>query len=198
MFFPLQILPGFHVSLRSRSPPLIFLDGQLVLDEKPCRRNTRPFRSIPRSHTFTCRIYRRFVSLINPCTCTFISGACPCATKASGNCLPTMRHTGTISSASWAGPLAPTKHCSVQVCNFICHSFPPLCSLEARPEKDHAAQIRMMAMLLARYPEHRQSMRLFLVGGVRDERDATRVDELKELADSLQVSVGCRPKNRIP
>jgi hypothetical protein len=56
----------------------------------------------------------------------------------------------------------------------------------------------MMAMLLARYPEHRQSMRLFLVGGVRDERDAARVDELKELADSLQVSVGCRPKNRIP
>jgi hypothetical protein len=56
----------------------------------------------------------------------------------------------------------------------------------------------MMARLRARYPEYRQSIRLFLVGGVRDERDSARVNELKELANSLQVSVGCRPKNRIP
>jgi len=57
-----------------------------------------------------------------------------------------------------------------------------------RPEKDHAAQIRMMARLQISYPEHRQSMRLLLVGGVRNEEDAARVEGLKELADSLQVS----------
>ncbi|KAF8497476.1 mannosyltransferase [Russula emetica] len=57
-----------------------------------------------------------------------------------------------------------------------------------RPEKDHAAQIRMMASLQTRYPEHHQSMRLLLVGGVRNEGDSARLEELKELADSLQVS----------
>jgi alpha-1,2-mannosyltransferase len=69
--------------------------------------------------------------------------------------------------------------------------LPPLFLREARPEKDHAAQIRMMATLRMRYPEHRQSMRLLLVGGVRNEGDSARVQELKELADSLQVSVCC-------
>ncbi|KAI9513544.1 mannosyltransferase [Russula earlei] len=57
-----------------------------------------------------------------------------------------------------------------------------------RPEKDHAAQIRMLATLQSRYPQHRQSMRMLFVGGVRNEEDAARVEELKELADSLQVS----------
>jgi len=51
----------------------------------------------------------------------------------------------------------------------------------------------MMASLQIRYPEHRQSMRLLLVGGVRNEGDSARVEELKELADSLQVSVSSRP-----
>jgi hypothetical protein len=36
-------------------------------------------------------------------------------------------------------------------------------------------------------------MRLLLVGGVRNEADAARVEELKQLADSLQVSVCSRP-----
>ena len=61
--------------------------------------------------------------------------------------------------------------------------------LEERPEKDHAAQIRMMAALLGRYPEHRQVVRLLLAGGVRNEGDSARVDDLKALADSLRVSV---------
>ncbi|KAH9983400.1 hypothetical protein BJV77DRAFT_917115, partial [Russula vinacea] len=69
--------------------------------------------------------------------------------------------------------------------------YPP-CDTHAlshvRPEKYHAAQIRMMSWLRMRYPEHRQSMRLLLVGGVRNEGDSARVKELKELADSLQVS----------
>ena len=67
--------------------------------------------------------------------------------------------------------------------------FFSVCSLEERPEKDHAAQIRMMAALLRRYPEHRQAVRLLLAGGVRNEGDSTRVDDLKALADSLRVSV---------
>ena len=75
---------------------------------------------------------------------------------------------------------------------FLPALFPSLCSRGVRPEKDHAAQVRMMARLQISYPEHRQSMRLLLVGGVRNEEDAARVEELKELADSLQVSVCCR------
>ena len=62
-------------------------------------------------------------------------------------------------------------------------------TLEERPEKDHAAQIHMMATLLGRYPEHRQAVRLLLAGGVRNEEDSARVDGLKALADSLHVSV---------
>ncbi|KAI0252784.1 mannosyltransferase [Lactifluus subvellereus] len=45
-----------------------------------------------------------------------------------------------------------------------------------RPEKDHAAQVHMMAVLLKRYPERRQA------------EDSARVDELKALAASLQVT----------
>ena len=50
----------------------------------------------------------------------------------------------------------------------------------------------MMASLQLQYPEHRQTMRLLLVGGVRNEGDSARVEELKELADSLRVSVSNR------
>lgn len=46
-----------------------------------------------------------------------------------------------------------------------------------------------MAALLGRYPEHRQAVRLLLAGGVRNEEDSARVDDLKALADSLHVSV---------
>lgn len=69
------------------------------------------------------------------------------------------------------------------------YSFLSACLLEERPEKDHAAQIRMMAALLGRHPEHRQAVRLLLAGGVRNEGDSARVDDLKALADSLHVSV---------
>ena len=71
----------------------------------------------------------------------------------------------------------------------FCLFFFSACSLEERPEKDHAAQIRMMAALLCRYPEHRQAVRLLLAGGVRNEGDSARVDDLKALADSLRVGV---------
>lgn len=93
-------------------------------------------------------------------------------------------------------PLERRPSLLLSLAQFRYESFPfflPLCSLEIRPEKDHAAQIRMMAYLRTRHPEHRQSMRLLLVGGVRNEGDSARVEELKELADSLQVSVRTRP-----
>jgi hypothetical protein len=47
----------------------------------------------------------------------------------------------------------------------------------------------MMAALLKRHPEHREAVRLLLVGGVRNDEDSTRVGELKALADTLQVTV---------
>lgn len=50
-----------------------------------------------------------------------------------------------------------------------------------------------MSVLRTRYPEDCQSVRLLLVGGVRNEGDSARVDELKELANSLQVSVRSYP-----
>lgn len=64
----------------------------------------------------------------------------------------------------------------------------------ARPEKDHAAQLRAFAELLARYPEHRASendggVRLVLVGGSRNEGDATRVEGLRQLAKHLKIDV---------
>jgi hypothetical protein len=50
----------------------------------------------------------------------------------------------------------------------------------------------MMDALLRRYPEHRQAVRLLLAGGVRNNGDAARVDDLKALANSLRVSVCSR------
>ena len=46
-----------------------------------------------------------------------------------------------------------------------------------------------MDALLRRYPEHRQAVRLLLAGGVRNQGDSARVDDLKALGDSLRVSV---------
>ncbi|KAH9968034.1 mannosyltransferase [Russula dissimulans] len=109
-----------------------------------------------------------------------------------------------LSSARLFAPSSPTRThtppkqaeivyppCDTRALSQLPLERPPLLLLslaQFRPEKDHAAQIRMMATLRMRYPEHRPSMRLLLVGGVRNEEDAARVEELKELADSLQAS----------
>jgi|ERR1700722_853006 len=64
--------------------------------------------------------------------------------------------------------------------------------LLGRPEKDHAAKLYALHELLTRYPEHRSSknrVKLLLVGGVRNEDDAARVQELRLLAEQLDVQV---------
>ncbi|KAI0684595.1 hypothetical protein C8T65DRAFT_748628 [Cerioporus squamosus] len=60
-----------------------------------------------------------------------------------------------------------------------------------RPEKDHAAQLRSFHKLLEAHPEYRgqgpSSVKLVLVGGSRNVGDATRVEELRELAKELNI-----------
>ena len=63
-----------------------------------------------------------------------------------------------------------------------------------RPEKDHAAQLSAFAELLRQHPEYRSSepskrVKLVLVGGVRNEGDAFRVEMLKKQAEELKISV---------
>lgn len=62
------------------------------------------------------------------------------------------------------------------------------------PEKDHAAQLHGFAELLAKHPEHRGATRLVLVGGVRNDGDAARVESLKKLAKKLDIEVCPRSK----
>lgn len=73
-----------------------------------------------------------------------------------------------------------------------------------RPEKDHPLQIRSFALFLDRLralessssapsssdslASIRRKMRLVLIGGVRDQADAARVEELKQLAVELGIS----------
>jgi hypothetical protein len=55
-----------------------------------------------------------------------------------------------------------------------------------RPEKDHALQIRSFARMLSK-PGVPKGATLVLLGGVRDEGDQGRVDELRSLCESLGV-----------
>ncbi|KAG2069040.1 mannosyltransferase [Suillus decipiens] len=60
-----------------------------------------------------------------------------------------------------------------------------------RPEKDHPAQIRAFAQLLADHPTYTSgtsSVKLFLLGGARNADDHARVQSLKNLADELKVT----------
>lgn len=54
-----------------------------------------------------------------------------------------------------------------------------------RPEKDHPLQIRSFARYLSEF--HDEKARLHLIGGCRDEEDEKRVEELKQLAQQLNV-----------
>jgi alpha-1,2-mannosyltransferase len=63
-----------------------------------------------------------------------------------------------------------------------------LTTLTARPEKDHALQIRAFDTLLREHPEHRAHVRLVL-GGMRHSADRARVDGLRTLAAELSVAV---------
>ncbi|UJR35544.1 hypothetical protein I4U23_028298 [Adineta vaga] len=57
-----------------------------------------------------------------------------------------------------------------------------------RPEKDHELQIRSFHELLQRIPEHRQRLRLILIGSVRHEDDKQRVEQLKTLVENLNIT----------
>ncbi|CAF0865364.1 unnamed protein product [Adineta ricciae] len=56
-----------------------------------------------------------------------------------------------------------------------------------RPEKDHELQIRSFHELLQRIPEHRQKLRLILIGSVRHEDDKQRVEQLQTLVENLNI-----------
>ncbi|KAJ7505759.1 mannosyltransferase [Mycena galericulata] len=57
-----------------------------------------------------------------------------------------------------------------------------------RPEKDHAAQVRALHVLLADHPEYTaQGIQLVLIGGCRNAGDEGRVEELRKLARELGV-----------
>ncbi|CAF4608367.1 unnamed protein product [Rotaria sp. Silwood1] len=57
-----------------------------------------------------------------------------------------------------------------------------------RPEKDHELQIRSFHELLQRIPEHRQKLRLILIGSVRHEDDKKRVEQLRTLVENLNIN----------
>lgn len=64
----------------------------------------------------------------------------------------------------------------------------------SRPEKDHAAQLESFAELLKQHSEYRSNdsstlVKLVLVGGVRNEGDASRVESLRSLAKDLNIQV---------
>ncbi|KAH6912589.1 mannosyltransferase [Coprinopsis sp. MPI-PUGE-AT-0042] len=60
-----------------------------------------------------------------------------------------------------------------------------------RPEKDHAAQLHAFHSLLQSKPEYKSSdrsgVRLVMIGGSRNEGDANRVQELRQLAKDLDL-----------
>ncbi|KAG1810830.1 mannosyltransferase [Suillus subaureus] len=60
-----------------------------------------------------------------------------------------------------------------------------------RPEKDHPAQLRAFAQLLADHPTYTSgssSVKLFLLGGARNADDHARVQSLRDLAEELKIT----------
>lgn len=59
-----------------------------------------------------------------------------------------------------------------------------------RPEKDHALQLRAFALLLQNEPQlvRQQPVTLVLLGGMRNDADRARVDELRALAAELGIA----------
>jgi alpha-1,2-mannosyltransferase len=60
-----------------------------------------------------------------------------------------------------------------------------------RPEKDHPAQLRAFAQLLADHPTYTSgssSAKLFLLGGARNADDHARVQSLRDLAEELKIT----------
>ena len=64
------------------------------------------------------------------------------------------------------------------------------------PEKNQSAQLRALASLFRSRPDFKTNpssrVRLVLLGGCRDDKDNSRVQELKALAQELGLSVSPR------
>ncbi|KMS94369.1 hypothetical protein BVRB_022100, partial [Beta vulgaris subsp. vulgaris] len=56
-----------------------------------------------------------------------------------------------------------------------------------RPEKDHMLQLEAFALVLSLVKQHRNRVRLVLVGGVRNSDDQSLVDELVNRAKELEI-----------
>lgn len=65
--------------------------------------------------------------------------------------------------------------------------LPPIPPLVARPEKNHALQIRAFHKACEHDPKATEDARLVLVGSVRGTEDQARVRELEDLAKSLGI-----------
>jgi len=57
-----------------------------------------------------------------------------------------------------------------------------------RPEKNHALQVKAFAHFLKLRPEAKSTVRLALIGSVRNAGDEARVDSLRELAKELKIA----------
>ncbi|KAI8816796.1 GDP-Man:Man(3)GlcNAc(2)-PP-Dol alpha-1,2-mannosyltransferase [Fimicolochytrium jonesii] len=57
-----------------------------------------------------------------------------------------------------------------------------------RPEKDHTLQLDAFARLLDKYPEHRDRLKLVMIGGSRNAEDRGRVAVLGERARELNIA----------
>lgn len=59
-----------------------------------------------------------------------------------------------------------------------------------RPEKDHRAQLLALSSLLESHPEYRNPpIKMVLIGGSRNTKDAERVEQLRGLAKDLHIEV---------
>ncbi|RCI07140.1 asparagine-linked glycosylation protein [Rhizopus stolonifer] len=57
-----------------------------------------------------------------------------------------------------------------------------------RPEKDHALQLKSLARLFEKYPQWKEAkVELVLIGSSRNEGDAKRIDDLRQLAVELDI-----------
>lgn len=59
-----------------------------------------------------------------------------------------------------------------------------------RPEKDHSMQLKALAKLFEKYPQHKANgVELILIGSSRNEGDAKRIDNLRKEAEQLDIKV---------
>ncbi|KAK1220674.1 asparagine-linked glycosylation protein [Marasmius sp. AFHP31] len=56
-----------------------------------------------------------------------------------------------------------------------------------RPEKDHATQIYALHELIKSHSELRETVKLVMIGGSRNDQDASRVNDLRRLAKELKL-----------